>query len=95
MFVFGENPSVPPKKELEFHKVSNKTDYKLYIFRKGILFYKCLHVTIKQQCFKNKIKKKNLLFTMTPKPQGLWINLIKDRQESTEIETAKTDEDIL
>lgn len=32
---------------------------------------------------------------MTPTPQGLWINLIKDRQESTEIETAKTDEDIL
>ena len=59
MFVFGENPSVLPKKELEFHKVSNNTEYQLYIFKKGILFYKHPHETIKQRCLKSKIKKTN------------------------------------
>lgn len=67
MFVFGENPSVPPKKWLELHKLSNNTEYKLYIFKKGILFYKCQHETIKQRFLKSKIKKKKELKTTTYK----------------------------
>lgn len=90
MFVFGENPSVPPKKWLELHKLSNNTEYKLYIFKKGILFYKCQHETIKQRFLKSKIKKKkrakNYHLQGHPKPQDLWVNLIKGVQASPETE---------
>lgn len=69
MFIFGGNPSVPPKKQLELYKFTNNMEYRLYIYIYILKEFYFINASMKQSNNNLWKEKKKLPFTMTPKAQ--------------------------